>query len=133
MINVTDGIGPHEGIEIELLLAGQKNIAYFEVLPEDALTHIYSGELAYKKHHLPVTKDGQIFAIPAHFVYRHGHEEELYELITLMVNAGQLSKKFDAKTERRIGQILGYSEKSIDMYIEHAKSITRVIKRLIKN
>lgn len=48
--DMTDGLAPHDGIEIELMLAGKKNIAYFETLPDEALPHIDSGAFKYKKH-----------------------------------------------------------------------------------
>lgn len=115
----TGKIGPHEGQEIALMRSGQKHVAKFcEV--------IFGQEEAYAKL-LSEWEFGEIYweeefngkKIPYWIIYRNTHEkeaEELYDRVTTI-------KHWNEHNERRIGEILGYSENDIQAWIDHLHGI----------
>jgi hypothetical protein len=122
--DLPDGIGPHEGRELELMLSGKKPLAmYTEVLSvdfewpdSDFEPHVITGEII-KREYSSQTPDGRhtvrhlYFSLP---------DEELR-----IDEAHALSlKKQDALHEQsesdsaRIGKLLGYSADEIQSFID---------------
>ncbi|MDO4997693.1 MAG: hypothetical protein Q4E16_03510 [Neisseria sp.] len=106
-------IGPHEGKELALMLAGEKKVALFEqgMLPDDFLPY-----LEQQKFHAI-----RFYPIPkldycGWIVYESNSHNDALRLQDLIV--ASVGKGFLAEREREIGRILGYSEAAIDAYIE---------------
>jgi hypothetical protein len=102
-------IGPHEGREIALLLAGSKRIAWFgdiEFAPEDeAAPLVASGQLKRELWLSEHGTTGVVYFVP-------GAEDEVAELKTLTVD--WLDSGVDADVaDVRVGQLLGYSADDI--------------------
>lgn len=111
-------LGPHEGQELELLLSGEKSIAYFyEILPISFLKHLEQGTLSM------LSKDIET-SLPLPFsimlIYK---DAALADLNELMMCIETLFKETNfekcIELERRIGQLLGYSAQDIEFYIQH--------------
>lgn len=114
-----EGIGPHEGRELELMLAGKKPLAMFsDIVPScyewpDAVfePHVSSGELV-KKEFLTETPDGRhkvrtlFFALPD----EAWRIDEAYAL-----SRKQFETWCDEASETcaRLGRLLGYREEDI--------------------
>lgn len=127
-IELPDGIGPHEGRELELMLAGEKPVAVFgdSVTPTfdwgeaDWLPHVDAGR--FIKTCQIVTKLG----IDLRLVYfcqpdQVASVEELQKInADLCVNP-----RFDPAMEQRIGELLGYEAWQIDAYIAHCQSFAK--------
>ena len=108
-------LGPHELKEAELMLSGQKEVAYFySGYPEEYLQEIkkYIENGTFESFHME-SNNGFI-------VWIAGAEKKAYRLAEL-VRYGR-KHGYVESIEREIGQILGYSEADIDYYIEHIKS-----------
>lgn len=104
------GIGPHEGREFELMATGAKSVAYFvEIAPENADAIIAAR--GYGRLDLPRMFGDVPFT--SLIVYRDGYEAAARELADLILTADS----YDEARERRIGEILGYSEREIGAYI----------------
>ncbi|MDR6798367.1 hemin receptor [Acinetobacter calcoaceticus] len=115
-------LGPHEGQELELLLSGEKSIAYFyEILPVSFLKYLEQGTLSM------LSKDIET-SLPLPFsimlIYK---DASLADLNELMMCIETLFKETNfekcIKLERRFGQLLGYSEQDIQFYIEHISNL----------
>ena len=107
------GIGPHDGRERALLLAGDKHVAYFSGYEPDWLPDFMAAcsdafgwvtwQDAFRE---------RVFI--SHVVFRRGHEERADELIALLTAS---PARWDAAYERRIGELLSYSPAEIDAWI----------------
>ena len=105
------GIGPHEGQELDLMLAGDKQLALFENLPGHFKKHLAEKRFLLKRLHI------QALPIEAYIIYCPGCEQQAETLERLLL--GSIGKGFNPATEREIGRILGYSERDIEAYIRH--------------
>ena len=112
--DLPQGIGPHEGREQELLLAGLKHVAYFGHHEPDWLSRFASqhcdafGWVMWRQ----VWRDRTFYS---HVLFRHGHGASAEELITLV---SDLTPGWHPDRERRIGQILSYADEEIDAWID---------------
>ncbi|MGB8808655.1 MAG: hemin receptor [Acinetobacter calcoaceticus] len=111
-------LGPHEGQELELLLSGEKSIAYFyEILPISFLKYLEQGTL------FMLSKDIET-SLPLPFsimlIYKDAALADLNELI-ICIETLFKETNFEKciELERRVGQLLGYSEQDIEFYIQH--------------
>ena len=107
------GIGPHEGQEFALLLAGAKQVAYFADYQPEALVgfvqgHAEFGWLMWRSFHA-----GRPF--DSHVVFRRGFEDWACQLIALVQSP---PRGMDAEHERRVGMLLSYSEEEIDAWLD---------------
>ncbi|UGQ25352.1 hemin receptor [Acinetobacter calcoaceticus] len=111
-------LGPHEGQELELLLSGEKPIAlFYDLLPVEFLRHLEQGTLS------TLSKDIET-SLPLPFsimlIYK---DAALADLNELMICIETLFKETNfekcIELERRVGQLLGYSEQDIEFYIQH--------------
>jgi len=133
-IEYSDQIGPHEGRELELMLAGKKKLAWFnEMDPVDVFEpHVEAGLIHryvwhdwtkrfYEMMHAEMPAN-TAWPEPA-FYYMPGEEDHLDELLDLI--ASQLAHEepgFVLKDEREFGKLLGYSTRSINAYIEQLQA-----------
>jgi len=111
-------LGPHEGQELELLLASKKPIAlFYDLLPVSFLKHLEQGTLSM------LSKDIET-SLPLPFsimlIYK---DASLADLNELMMCIETLFKETNfekcIELERRVGQLLGYSAQDIEFYIQH--------------
>jgi hypothetical protein len=119
-----DGVGPHEGRELELMLAGEKPLAMFG----DAVGSTYEvPEIDFA----PFVADGTfvrrevIYYTPApglalRFVYfaRAGEEWRIEAMHRIKQRLFVHKESTNLETEREIGRLLGYSDTDIDDYLE---------------
>ena len=109
-------LGPHEGQELELLLSGEKSIAYFyEILPIEFLKYLEQGTLFMLSKDIQTSLPFSIMLI-----YK---DSSLADLNELMICIETLFTETDfekcIELERRVGQLLGYSAQDIEFYIQH--------------
>jgi len=109
-------LGPHEGRELELLLSGEKPIAYFyEILPIEFLKYLEQGTLFMLSKDIQTSLPFSIMLI-----YK---DSSLADLNELMICIETLFTETDfekcIELERRVGQLLGYSAQDIEFYIQH--------------
>jgi hypothetical protein len=114
MRELPEDIGPHEGKEFMLMRAGEKDVAlFFEIEPEE-LTEVLSEGFCMLKfpqfEHLGATFFTWI-------VFRKGFENKALRLKGLVE---QSTSGIDSSREHEIGEILSYSRKQVDAYVQHA-------------
>jgi len=118
------GIGPHEGRELELLLAGEKPVARFRL---DGLSEEY--EARFRE----AVDQGRIleFDFPApqlhrhrRFYCRHGEEwrVKVMDLIDRLLADRTLAGFSEEDLHRLDGTLLGYQKADIDLFIERIRS-----------
>jgi hypothetical protein len=112
-------LGPHEGRELELLLSGEKPIAFFyEGLPDEFLPYLESGIL--KSRTKTTTTRLPNIQIENILIYKDVAIEQVDELISVIeLSLNQPKAGFVPELERRIGQLLGYREEDIEFYLQH--------------
>lgn len=108
------GIGPHEGREYELMVAGQKRVAFFsDIVPIEFVTNPSRLKLERIDH-------PELFGI---IFYLKGFDDEASDLARLMLAALE-ARGEEAELERKIGRLLGYAEADIEAYVEHTSRQT---------
>ena len=112
-------LGPHEGRELELLLSGEKPIAFFyEGIPDEFLPYLESGILK-SRIKMTTTRIPNI-QIENVLIYKNVAIEQVDELMAVIEQSlNQPKAGFVPELERRIGQLLGYREEDIEYYIQH--------------
>lgn len=120
-----EGIGPHEGKELELMLQGQKPMAFFSdtipcsiQLPEaEFRPHIESGEFSFVEKTYQFAKDPNITIRHLYYACK-GEEWRIDELIEIneAIYSGQ--RKVTDEDERRTGYLLGYTDKQVSTFID---------------
>jgi hypothetical protein len=113
-INLPDGVGPHEGRELLLMLAGEKKIAYVQLPPDDFEPYIQQG-IFYR---ILCGEDG-------HIIYHPSYENEAKRLHTLILDSW--GKGFMPEIEREIGELLGYTSRDIEVYLKHAEQVFKLL------
>ena len=104
-------IGPHEGIEFDLMQDGLKNVAMFtDYIPSEADEIIQRNNFHVIK--LKRDFDGREFFTT--IIYRDGFSDLAKELSDIIKSE---PSSFDPVIERRIGELLSYSDTEIDVYI----------------
>ena len=116
-----EGIGPHKGRELELMLAGKKPLAMFYeavVLPlsdfypeEDFMVYVEAGKLIrrdeiYQPHNHPIAVNYVYYALPS-------EDWRLDEIHRLQFSSVVEGKIWTEDNERELGRLLGYSEMEI--------------------
>jgi hypothetical protein len=112
-------LGPHEGRELELLLSGEKPIAFFyEGIPDEFLPYLESGIL--KSRTKATTTRIPNIQMENILIYKDVAIEQVDELISVIeLSLNQPKAGFVPELERRIGQLLGYREEDIEFYLQH--------------
>lgn len=106
-----NGIAPHEGKELELMLTGKKQVAKFsDFIPADFVPYLVRGQFHYLVS-FHVT-DGE-FAFPTFVIYAPQHQQKAQQLLQLLKPELLVLDE----THRQIGRILGYEEWQIDAFL----------------
>lgn len=106
-------IGPHEGIEFDLMRAGKKNVSMFiDYVPHDLDETIINDNLG--KMQLKQYFSGRAYITT--IAYHPAFKEWAEELSGIMLLN---SSSFDVAKEKRIGELLSYSDIEIDAYISY--------------
>lgn len=111
-------IGPHEGIELELMLKKEKDVAFFELEPVHFEPYISDGVLCLRVDQFDTRsthQDGIKFT--SYIVYRPDQAEKAAYLLDLIKQG--VDQTFDPDRERAIGRTLGYTEQDIEFYLAH--------------
>ncbi|MGO2513514.1 hypothetical protein [Marinomonas polaris] len=137
-------IGPHEGQEFDLIKRGDKTLAYFG---EDSVSmnekYQKAKELGLDELEFyfdPIEVDENII-LPRHkavIFYVTGYEQKAKRLEKLLIEAISLfrvsSKSKYLAGEREIGELLGYSKKQIDAYIDFQDDLlTKIAEKKLRN
>ncbi len=121
------GIGPHEGRELKLLLAGQKPLAKFRL---DGLSE------AYESQFREAVERGDIlqfdFPAPERHLHRRYYclrgEEWRVKVMELLERAASERRATDFTEEdwhRLDGSLLGYEKADIERFIERLRSLRK--------
>ncbi len=120
-------IGPHEGIELELMLTGRKTVAYFaECVPlEKFQPYVSSGEIGmyewtdHKEILISVGCPPEIAQkLPTCVIYYlNGHAHVVDVLKAAFIKYYHSSGTESAFASAEIGRILGYPEKSVAEFL----------------
>lgn len=125
-------IGPHEGQELELMLAGKKRLAAFsDVIPEDGhISEIIIPEQKFK----PYVDTGLIHRYSEDHLLTDGHilrhvcftvlGEEWRARAYIFIRKKLHSKEVDYtdSIDRLIGFLLDYSKEDIEHFLHHTHS-----------
>ena len=106
-------IGPHEGIEFQLMRDGKKDISFFqdyepeginEVLMDGFELLMFSQKTVAKKHYF------------TRIIFRKGFEKKALRLKELIQNK---PSKIIPSREHEVGSLLSYTEKEVEAYLSH--------------
>lgn len=119
------GIGPHEGRELELMLAGKKPLAMFnddwpeDMEPPEIAFDPYVAKGRFVKAEIfvpePAFKDGQLrryyYALP-------GEEWRIRRMIEIHRGSFERRQPTTPELETETGRLLGYDEADIQVFID---------------
>ena len=115
------GVGPHEGIEFDLMRCGEKHIALFlEIQPDGLSEMLKDSRFAHFGFTSPV-KNG--IAVQVWIVFRKTYYQDaiafrkLYEETTI--------SPWSRAREREIGRYLGYRVADVETFIHHAEALRK--------
>lgn len=116
------GIGPHEGREIELLLAGAKPVAMFTdfvpecgIIPDEELAPLlHEGRLVGRNGIFDGPNGGKVRLLA---VAQSDASDRLDMLFELMRAIYEGRRPYDESADRQIGQLLGYTDADIESFI----------------
>jgi hypothetical protein len=126
-------IGPHQGKELELMLAGKKHLAVFceavvegveiseEIIPENAFSpYVINGQIERFSQDFFSPK----LPFPARYVCfsMTGHEWRAKAFFWMHQECVTGKRPFDDAYEFFIGRLLGYEEEDIIDFLSHRKS-----------
>jgi hypothetical protein len=114
-VKLPPGIGPHEGQEFDLMKRGVKHVAMFINYTPDYIDEFLSDDSFSS---LSVLHDRSKFSYFRLIVYHKSHEAQAQELADIVATYGE-APHIDSAMERRIGQILSYSEEEISAWLKH--------------
>lgn len=122
-------IGPHEGQELELMLAGKKHLAAFsDVVPPNG---IIDEQIIPEKKFKPYVDSGKIIRQSTEFKKPDGHllrivcfttPHEQWRANTYIYIRKKLHFKeveYTNSMDQLIGKLLGYSQDDIDDFLNH--------------
>jgi hypothetical protein len=122
------GIGPHEGRECELMLAGLKPLAMFSdaathchYFPEaEFAPHVAAGRIIKREETIDIPEDGLVlrclyYALPNE-VWRITAAHDLKKALL------QGLRKPSENDEIAIGRLLGYSDDDIQAFLRHTRA-----------
>jgi hypothetical protein len=132
------GIGPHEGRELELMLAGKKPLAMFnddwpaEMEPPEIIfdPYVALGRFVKLERFVPTSayKNGQLhyyyYALP-------GEEWRITRMIEIQRRITELRLPTTPELEIETGQLLGYDEADIQVFVNRWFGPDR--KRILNN
>ena len=116
MQDLPEGIGPHEGREFDLMRRGEKHVAMFTDYEPDGLADILADG---RFSSFTDQREFRGIGFEVIFVFRKGHEDTARQLCALTRNP---PKGFSPAHERKVGQLLGYSDPQIDAFLTHVQA-----------
>jgi len=128
-IEYSDEVGPHEGLELQLMLNGTKRLAWFnEMDPVDAFSeHLENGQIHrfvwhdYTRNFYEAAKDHMPANTPwpePAFYFLPDEDSRMHDLMALIVEQiSQDGPEVSLERERKIGELLDYSPQAIDAFI----------------
>lgn len=117
MNQANPSIGPHEGIELELMLDGKKNLALF--YSDYEIPHEFHKYIKNKTFYLNNFKFETRFKnlfIDFSIISKTSNDENIIKLANLIKRSIEESE-FNPDIERGIGRLLGYQEVDIEYFI----------------
>lgn len=128
LTDVPEGVGPHEGRELELMLSGAKPLSMFsDVVPPsfewpeaEFDVHVEKGAIV-KREYLGKTRDEKYtiryvyFALP-------GEEWRIDAAHEINVNPNAALPEAGVQDDIEIGRLLGYSDQQIRVFLEWSRS-----------
>ncbi|MCF4098764.1 GNAT family N-acetyltransferase [Maritalea mediterranea] len=132
-IKYSDQLGPHNGRELSLMLAGQKRVAFFDELnPVEAFEpHISEGkicchnfpEISQDLYDLIKIRESQLMSFDtAALYYLPGEEARMLELKAALLELTQRNtRERFFQLHRRVGKLLDYPDEAINYYIERRR------------
>ena len=113
MYKLPKEIGPHEGIEFELMRSGKKDISLFlDYEPEGINEILVDGfELLMFSQKTLAKKD-----CFTRIIFRKGFEKKAIRLKDLIQNK---PSKISPIREHEVGKLLSYTEKEVEAYLSH--------------
>ena len=111
-------IGPHEGIELDLMRAGTKHVAlFYEIVPDDL--ERFAAEQGFVLDRFEQTVEGSegLVAVPYVTVARRGYERDAERLKHIVTT----TDRWDVAKEWEAGTILGYRSADIAALIRNLK------------
>lgn len=104
-------LGPHEGKELQLMLARKKQIAFFA---EEDFSKPFDQYIQTSQMHclrFKLVNDAPVYS---RIIYWPEYENQAQELLALIKN-----RSWQADVETRIGELLGYNKDDIQFYLNH--------------
>jgi hypothetical protein len=125
-----EGVGPHEGRELELMLAGKKPLAMFSeaiVLPlsdfypeKDFMEHVSLGTLI-RRDEIYRPRDGAIACQYVYYALPH-EVDRIDKIHNLMCEVWENGRKVTEDDERMIGRLLGYTDSEITAFLQWTRN-----------
>ncbi|MBC8267496.1 MAG: hypothetical protein H8E36_01990 [Rhodospirillaceae bacterium] len=125
--NIPPGIGPHEGKELELMLAGEKPVAMFsDVIPpsfelpeQDFAPYVADGKLIMRDIVVTASQTG---SHDMRFLFYALPEEQwrIERLIEIHRAIHQHDEPSTHELETEIGQLLGYKDQDIQIFLDRS-------------
>lgn len=125
-------IGPHQGKELELMLAGKKHLTLFYdvftdghenneiIIPEKAFKpYVDSGEILRHSRDITAIKDGTIITYVCFTLPGHAWRAEAFFWIKEECLSGR--RPFDEAYEFFVGRLLDYKEEDIQDFINNMR------------
>ena len=113
---ISEEIGPHEGIEFQLMKHGKKHVALFVDFRPPDLGNFLSDEFKLLQFN-QTTRDGTDYV--TRIVYRLGYEKQAFRLRVLLEED---SYGVCSEREHEMGRLLSYTPEQVDAYIAHITS-----------
>ncbi|MBF7683674.1 hemocin immunity protein [Acinetobacter sp. B5B] len=116
-------LGPHEGIELELMLANKKDLSLFYTdseIPKDFFPLFKAKKLFFRTISFPnaLLHNENYMDFKMHIISKNENclkADRLEHLLKISFRPGQSI----IEIEREIGELLGYEKHDIDFYINH--------------
>lgn len=116
------GIGPHEGVEFDLIRRGMKRVAvFYGYIPEECDTEVELQGLQAFALTVPTTADtdrARNEPIEVLIVHVPDAEKDAWELADIV--RADFEGRASIEGIRRTGRILGYEEWQIEAYLAHS-------------
>ncbi len=112
-------VGPHEGRELDLMLAGEKKLAFFQdwIPEEDFAPHVAAGTIVEAKRREP--------GWPISYTYYAlaDHAYLVDDLHGAIVATHETTGAERERWEHVIGALLGYTEEDVEAYLDRVRRI----------
>ena len=121
-------LGPHEGRELELMLAGKKPLAlFYDTIPEcgviperEFAPHVHNGKLVMSERIFPSSEGSKTESTPPVRVVFYALPDEAWRMdqaISLMEEVIFQKGRPNDEDDARLGRLLGYTEEDIKQHL----------------